>query len=302
MRFPHFLLWFACIASLPAAEEPRAPVAPVDAAAVPSAPAAAPSETLAMRELREVAARERVIWDRLRAEPENSDNKRRAEAEFRDVIAAYENVLRANPDFAEAYAAYGLILSRTGNREAAVKAFLRANRLNPKLALVKNQLGNFLIEEGNYKEALPYYLAAIELEEDEPLYHYQLGSLLHEFRKFLLADGLYTEATLDEKSQQAFRRAAELAPENWGYRYRYAESFYDAVDPDWAAALAEWRALEARAQPGVEVQTIRLHLARVLVELDRRAEAEALIANVDEPALAANKQTLIDSIAALPDN
>jgi tetratricopeptide (TPR) repeat protein len=251
---------------------------------------------MAMRELREVASRERLIWERLRADPDNADMKQRAEAEFRNVITAYENVIRSAPEFAEAYAAYGLILSRTGNREAAVKAFLKANKLDPRLALVKNQLGNFLAEEGNYKEALPYYLAAIELEPEEPLYHYQLGALLHEYRRLFVADILYTESTVDEKSHDAFRRAAELAPDNWGYAYRYAESFYDAVKPDWDAALVEWRKLEARAKPGLEVQTIRLHIARVLVEADRNAEAGPILETITEPALQEHKQTVIAAI------
>ncbi len=260
-----------------------------------------PGETMAVRDLREVMSREQLIWERLRATPDDAAAKKRAETDLRDVITAYENVIRANPDFAEAYAAYGLVLSRTGNREAAVKAFLKANQINPKLPMVKNQLGNFLTEEGNYKEALPYYLSAIELKPDEPLYHYQLGSLLHEYRKFFIADKLYTEDVLDKESHEAFKRAAELAPDNWGYVYRYAESFYDAANPDWDAALAEWRKLEARAKPGVEVQTIRLQIARVLIEMGGHDdEARTMVATVTEPTLASNKQTLVDYLTHDP--
>lgn len=255
-----------------------------------------------MRELREVAARERAIWERLKADPDSEGAKQRAEAEFRDVITAYENVIRVDAEFAEAWAAYGLILSRTGNREIAARALVRANKLNPNLALVKNQLGNYLVEDGNYQQALPYYLQAVELEPGEPLYHYQLGSLLREFRGFLITDGIYDAATLETKSQAAFRRAAELAPDNWGYIYRYAESFYDLEEPDWDAALAVWRDLEKRAKPGLELQTVRLHIARVLVEMDRNDEARPILETITEPALAQNKQTVIDSLDANPDN
>jgi tetratricopeptide (TPR) repeat protein len=288
MRFTVLLVFLLVIAP-PARAADRPPELPP------------PSESMVLRELREIAARERVIWDRLRADPENAELKLRSEAEFRDVITAYENLLRSAPDYAEAYAAYGLILGRTGNRDAAVKAFLRANKLNPRLALVKNQLGNILAEDGDYTEALPYYLAAIELEPEEPLYHYQLGSLLHEFRRLMIADEMFTDETLTAKSHDAFRRAAALAPDNWGYAYRYAESFYDAIDPDWPAALAEWQKLEVRAKPGLELQTVRLHIARVLVEADRYDEARPILETITEPALQEHKQTVIAVIEAEPE-
>ena len=36
---------------------------------------------------------------------------------------------------------------------------------------------------------------------------------------------------------QAFRKAAELDPENRDFTFRFAESFYDISDPDYADAL-----------------------------------------------------------------
>lgn len=267
-----------------------APAAPaVDAA--PMLPTAAdpntltPAESMAWRDLREAVLRERAIWERLRMRPDDDLEQQRAQAEFRTVMNAYENVIRAAPKFAEAYAAYGLLLSRTGNREEAVRAFLKANQLDPNMPMVKNQIGNYLIEDGRYKDALGYYLAAIKLKPDEPLYHYQLGSLLREFRKFLVTDGLYTPAAIDKLMQEAFREAARLAPDNWGYIYRFAESYYDLESPKWEEALAEWTRLERKAQPGVEKQTIHLHRANVLARLGRRDEARAIVDSIVEPSL-----------------
>lgn len=299
----------------PASENP--PTAPAAAAPAPGEPPAAappafrpppgvgaidgaPAETMAWRELRSVVERERAIWDRLRAQPDDAETQKRATTDFRDVLTAYENILRASPDFAEAYAAYGLLLSRVGSRDSATKAFLRANKLNPNLPMVKNQLGNYLLEDGNYKEALPYYLMAIELEGDEPLYHYQLGTLLSEYGEFFVADGIFDRATLDAKMLTAFRRAAGLAPDTWGYIYRYAESFYDLEKPDWPAALAAWQGLERKAASAIERQTVQLHEANVLIRLDRRGEARALLDGVDEPALLSNRQKLVEELAAAP--
>lgn len=255
------------------------------------------AESLAERELRDILERERAIWDRIEGRQENENVQLRAEAEFRDVLTAYRNLLRANPDYAAGFAAYGLLLSRVGARDEALKILLRANQLDPNLPMVKNQVGNHLTEDGEYRAALPYYLAAIELDDDEPLYHYQLGSLLYEFREFFVDDGIYDRPTIDREMQAAFRRAAELAPESWAYGYRYAESFYDLAEPDWPEALRVWGKLNARAKPGVERQTIQLHMARVLAAMDRPRDARALLAGVDEPVLAESKRVVEQLLA-----
>ncbi|BET66547.1 hypothetical protein ASA1KI_14650 [Opitutales bacterium ASA1] len=290
MASPRLRLPFAALASA---------LACIVFAATPAAFAADPaprSESLAWRQLREAAAREKAIWDRLRAAPDDVVIRKRAETDFRDLITAYENVIRAAPEMAEAYAAYGLLLGRTGNREDSTKALLKANQLDPNIPMVKNQLGNILAEDGNYNQALAYYLSAVELDEDEPLYHYQLGSLLHAYADFFLDDKTFDRATLDAKTHAAFRRAAELAPDNWPYIYRFAESFYDLEEPDWPGALAEWRRLETKAPEGLGKQTIRLHVAGVLHELGQTSEARTLLATIDEPALAEQKQTVVARI------
>ena len=39
---------------------------------------------------------------------------------------------------------------------------------------------------------------------------------------------------------EAFRTAAELAPDRIEFTYRYAESFYDLEKPDWDGAFKAW--------------------------------------------------------------
>jgi hypothetical protein len=146
-----------------------------------------------------------------------------------------------------------------------------------------------------------YFLSAIELDPEEPLYHYQLGSLLHAYAEFFLDDGMFDRATLDSKMQTAFRRAAELAPENWAFLYRHAESYYDLENPDWEAALEQWLALAERADPGLPRQTCQLHAANVLLKLDRRDDAVELAGSIDEPALAEEKQTFIAQLDETPE-
>jgi hypothetical protein len=95
----------------------------------------------------------------------------------------------------------------------------------------------------------------------------------------------------------AFKRAAELAPDNFAYVYRAAEAYYDLETPQWDDALKAWSALEEKAEPGVEQQTIRLHAANVLIKLGAVAHARTLIATVTEAPLQKQKQTLLDELA-----
>lgn len=285
-------------AAVPPAETPVTPAPALPRVGDPNE--LTPAESMAWRDLREVVQRERAIWDRLREHANDEYEKQRANAEFRHVMTAYENVIRAAPKFAEAYAAYALLLSRTGNREEAVRVFLKANQLDPNLPMVKNQIGNYLFEDGRYNEALGYYLAAIKLQPDEPLYHYQLGTLLHEYRRFFIADGTYEAGKVDALMHEAFREAARLAPDNWAFIYRYAESFYDLETADWPAALEEWTQLEARAKPGVEKQTIHLHRANVLARMGRTDEARQIVDSIVEPALEPAKAEVLARIDPPP--
>jgi tetratricopeptide (TPR) repeat protein len=225
--------------------------------------------------------------------PDDPDLKARVD----QVVHEYESLLRDSPDFAAGYASYGYMLWRVGARKQAVAILLKANELDPDIPLVKNELGNYLAEEGKPMEALNYYLAAIKLEPGEPLYHYQLGTLLCEAEDDFLRSGEWTRDALDHSMQQAFKTAAELAPDRIEFTYRYAESFYDMKDPDWAAALKAWSGLEAHAQSDIERQTMRLHEANVLLDMGRDAEAGKVLDTITDPKLDAQKQKLVARVA-----
>lgn len=258
---------------------------------------ASQAESLATRELRTAVEREKLVWEHLEGRADDPMEQRRAQADLQSIAKTYETIIRANPEFAEAWAAYGLLLSRIGERENAMRSFVRANKLDPNIPMVKNQIGNQLTEEGDYNEALGYYLAAIELDSNEPLYHYQLASLLVAYRNLFIDDGIFDRATIDQKMQDGFRRAAELAPREWGYVYRYAESFYDLETPDWESALMEWKKLEVKAADGTEKQIVLLHQARIHAALGNVDKANALLELVTEPILEQSKQTVVEQLA-----
>ena len=257
---------------------------------------AADGETMAERTLKNIAERQRDLFADAAKQGDRLD-----EASFREQVQTlvhdYELLLRGNPKYAAGYAAYGYLLGKVGQRKEAAAILLKANQLDPDIPLVKNQLGNYLAEEGKPREAAAYFLAAIKLAPNEPLYHYQLGTLLATARDEFVRSGEWTRPALDQAMHHAFQRAAELAPDRFEFTYRYAESFYDLENPDWAAALKAWAALEDKAQTPVERQTMRLHAANIFLKTGQRDHARALLDTVDEPALQGQKQKLVAQLA-----
>jgi len=261
----------------------------------PSGLQAAVSETMAERNLKRIAERQRDLF----AEAAKQGDALEPEAfrqQAQSIAHEYELLLRNSPDFAAAYAAYGYLLSKVGMVPEAAAMLMKANQLDPDIPLVKNQLGNLLAEEGKPLQAAPYYLAAIKLEPNEPLYHYQLGTLLAAARDEFLLSGEWTRVSVDAAMHHAFKRAMELAPDRFEFSYRYAESFYDLEKPDWDEALRVWSGLEEKAETSIERQTMRLHAANICLKLNKPDHARALLNTVDETALQGQKQKLLDQL------
>jgi tetratricopeptide (TPR) repeat protein len=262
---------------------------------------AAEGESLAERDLRRIADRQKEIFAEAVKQGDNLEESS-FKRQLQTLVHEYELLLRNNPKYAEGYAAYGLLLSKVDMRKEAAAMLLKANQLDPDMAIVKNQIGNLIAEDGKPLEAAPYFLAAIKLEPNEPLYHYQLGTLLAEARDTFLkasSGSNWTRASLDAAMHDAFKRAAELAPDRFEFSYRYAESFYDLEKPDWDAALKVWSALEDKAPTAIERQTMRLHAANICLKMGKVAHARALLDMVDEPKLKAQKERLLPQLAEL---
>jgi tetratricopeptide (TPR) repeat protein len=268
------------------------------AAAWPLVAAEAPprAETMAEKTLREIVVRQRAIFARAEQEGDEIDVAK-LRGELQGVLNSYDILIQKSPDFAPAYVTYGMLLGQVGMTKHAVGILLKANQLDAEIPVVKNEIGRFLAEDGKLVEALPWIMAALDLAPKEPLYHYHLGKLLTEGRDEFIKTGQFTRPALDKAMLQAFARAAELAPANFGYAYRHAEAYYDLEVPQWDAALALWQKLDAGVETPLEHQTLRLHQANVLFKQGKGGEARALLDTVTEPKLLKQKQTLLDSLA-----
>ncbi|HEX2860475.1 MAG TPA: hypothetical protein VHN79_02500 [Lacunisphaera sp.] len=254
------------------------------------------AETMAEKSLKDVVTRQKSILARAQAEKDHLDEAW-LRGELQSVINSYDIIIQKSPDFAPAYVAYGMLLGQVGMTREAVGMLIKANQLDGDIPVVKNEIARFLAEDGKIVDALPWLTAAIDLAPREPLYHYHLGKLLTEGRDDLIATGQFTRAKLDQAMLDAFKRAAELAPDNFAYVYRAAEAYYDLETPRWDDALKAWSALEEDAAPGIEQQTIRLHAANVLIKLGAADHARTLLVTVTEQPLQKQKQTLLDELA-----
>ncbi|HEY1111438.1 MAG TPA: hypothetical protein VGE76_22475 [Opitutaceae bacterium] len=256
---------------------------------------AAESESMADRTLKKIVEQQKTVFAEAMKDGDKISESA-LQTQFQRVLHEYELLLRNNPSYAAGYAAYGYFLAKVDMRKEATAMLLKANQLDANIPLVKNQLGNILAEDGKPLQAVAYYLAAIKLEPNEPLYHYQLGTLLTEARDDFLKSGEWTREAVDTAGHNAFKKAAELAPDRFEFAYRFAESYYDLEKPDWEAALKAWSALEEKAQTPIERQTMRLHAANVLIKMGRLDHARALLETVDDPKLKAQKDRLLPQL------
>ena len=253
---------------------------------------AAESESLPERTLRGIVERQKQLFAEVEKRGDNVDmDAFRTQAQ--SIVHDYDRLLATNDKFAAGYAAYGYYLKKVDMRKEAAAMLFKANSLDPNIPLVKNEIGNLLAEDGKPIEAAAYFLAAIKLAPNEPLYHYQLGTLLTEARDTFLKSGEWTRPGIDNSMHQAFKRAAELAPDRFEFTYRFAESFYDLENPDWDAALKAWTGLEEKAQTEIERQTMRLHKANIYLKIGKIEQAKALLATVDDPKLQVQKDRLL---------
>lgn len=264
-----------------------------------ASPRLAAQDDPATRELKALVERQRTLLARAAA-AEDAVEVEDVRAPLQRLVFEYEDYLKKYPDVAAGYASYAMLLGNPliDERRRAVALLMRANQLDSDIPLVKNQLGNYLAEEGRPLEAISYYLAATRLEPKEPLYHFQIGTLLSAARDDFLKSGEWTRTALDRAMLDAFKQAAELAPDNIAFAYRACEAHYDLEQPDWAAALASWQALGARLTAPIEQQTVRLHEANILIRQGKPDGAAALLEAVTDERLATQKQKLVAQLKA----
>ena len=253
--------------------------------------------TVAAQRLGQIVEREQLFLKN-----SSSPNKPLSEQELtrraQQILSAYESYLEDNPRDVNGLILYGKFLRRMGQPRHATGLFLEADKIDPRLAVVKQNIANYLVEEGRLADALPFLLKAVELEPKEPVYHHQLGTFLFLFKEDLLSLGIASVQTNDRNMHEAFRSASKLATDNFEYKLRYAQSFFDISDPDWNEALDVWQDLrkQARGRPTSEREYLALGEARAMAQLGRGKEAATILKIITSPSLRATRESFIQEL------
>ncbi|HEX3729775.1 MAG TPA: hypothetical protein VHV47_08220 [Opitutaceae bacterium] len=264
-----------------------------------SAAGAGDNDTMPRRTLAQIIERQQSLLDDAAKQGESLDQDA-LRSQLQSICHEYDLLLHEAPKMAEAYADYGYLLRQVGMRQESVGLMLKANELNPNIPMVKNEIGNYLAETGKPLEAVGYFTAAIKLAPNEPLYHYQLGKLLLAARSEFIKSGNWTSDSIDRTLLDAFKHAADLAPDNVTYLLAYGTSFYDLPHPDWPTALRFWSDKEAGSQSAIERQTYQLEEAKVLGLMGQPDRARKVLGLINEPNLQERRQKLVADLDQTP--
>jgi len=235
--------------------------------------------------------------------------KNKSKMNYADVLSIKTRIdslwaeyLAEFPDDVEALIIHGKFLRATGDDKLAYDDFCKADRLNPKIAVVKQQMANYEAECGLFKESYDSIEEALKLEPDNPVYLTQQAQLILFYREEFIIKNYFTQAQLDSKMINCYRRAAELCPQSSDAQWRYAQAFYDVGRADWSVALVQWeKILKEYAPLNIDKQTALANKARVLIELNRDADAVAVLEEVNLPALQKDKNKLLALVSSSGD-
>lgn len=214
------------------------------------------------------------------------------------VRKEYEDFLQRYPNSARGHLAYGTFLNDLGEEVAAAGEYQKSAMLDPKNPAAWNQLGNFCGEHGPLTNAFVDYAKAIELDPAEPLYYRNLATTVYLFRKDAKAFySLKDDAEVFDKSLALYRKAMQLAPDDFLLATDYAETYYGIRPLRTNDALAAWTNALHVAHDDNEREGVLIHLARIKIAAGRFAEARAQMDEITNGAFTDLKYRLKRSLA-----
>jgi Tfp pilus assembly protein PilF len=149
--------------------------------------------------------------------------------DYEKALPYFENAVKKDPRFADAYFQIGLCNGRLGRHTEAIQAFKQVIRIQPDYAEAHFNLGVTYADLGNHTEEIEAYKQAISIKPDLAEAHYNLGLAYVELRR-------HTEAI--EAYKQAIRLQPDLAKAHYGLGLAYL------IMGDRGSALDEYKILK----------------------------------------------------------
>jgi len=166
-----------------------------------------------------------------------------------------EQALQLRPNYAEAWNNLGMLAAQQGKNDEAIRSFQRSLELRPSYSTAQLNLGNLYRRQGDFAQAETFLKQAYDSEPGEPEANYSLGML-------------YARKNEPGLAEQYLRAALKLRPD-----------YSDALNNLGVLLIQQRRYAEAEASlkeciqaaPGFD--QAYLNLARMYVVLDEKAKA-----------------------------
>ena len=197
----------------------------------------------------------------------------RLEAFRRRLENDYRRFLGDHPQHTRAMVAYGSLLYDQGRVEEGIRWWEKAIALDPREAYAYNNIANHYGHSGRAAEALKLYDKAIALEPTEPVFRFNWATTCVTFRDEAHAVYGWTKEELLQHGLEQFRKARDLAPQDFELASAYAQTFYGVPKPDWQEAYRAWKFCLDQPLTDAQRQFVYANLARAGVESGRYDEA-----------------------------
>ena len=125
------------------------------------------------------------VWQRAVAVTENNDDGHNclgrawfSQGRMDEAIHEFQEVIRLNPGFAEAYYSLGHSFAAKGQLDEAIAFYQKALEIRPDYVVAHDSLDSLLLQKGQADQVMIHCQKALELEPDNETAHINLGSAL----------------------------------------------------------------------------------------------------------------------------
>ncbi|HUI06772.1 MAG TPA: hypothetical protein VL486_07175 [Verrucomicrobiae bacterium] len=186
----------------------------------------------------------------------------------------YRHFLSDHPQHSRAMVAFGSLLYDQGREAEGIGWWERAIKVDPREAYAYNNIANHDGHNGRAAEALKLYDKAIALEPAEPVFRFNWATTCVVFRNEAHAVYGWTTGEIYRHCLEQFRKARDLAPQDFELATAYAQTFYQMPQPDWQEAYQAWKSCLDQPLTDEQRQFVYANLARTGLNSGRYDEAE----------------------------